>query len=217
MAEAAIDYARQNSLNEARNQLQSPGQFSVPKNGSADNYGNNSQAGNYSAGGERDHVDRLAEARERDAAKVDDTEKQDAGNSNSVKDKLDAVKDLAQTATPMGAVSLLGQIDFIGDMPFVAAMGAALLKDLIDFVAAETVILSALFSVFCTIFIFMMLLLVGANGKKRGASKILNKILTLGAAGVADSIPGIDFLPIESATVAFLYFRELVERKNGGK
>lgn len=128
-----------------------------------------------------------------------------------------AAKDLAAAATPMGAVSLLKQIDFIGDIPYAAAIGAALIKDLLDLVAAETIILSFLFSALCTIFIFMMMLLVGANGKKKGASKLLNKIPVLIGGGIIDSLPGIDFLPIETLTVGIVYVMELIERKNAPK
>jgi len=126
-------------------------------------------------------------------------------------------KDLAEVATPMGALSLLKQIDFIGDMPYVAAIGAAMLKDLFDLATFETVILPILFSALCGIFIFMMMLVVSSNGKKKGASKFLSKIVVLLTGGVADSIPGIDIFPAETVTCAALYIMELMERKNALK
>jgi len=122
--------------------------------------------------------------------------------------------DAVSAATPMGAFSLLKQINFMTDMPYAAAFGSALLKDLLDLVDAETVILPIIFSILCSIFIFMMLLLVGANGNKKFANKLLKKTGILIAAGIGDSIPGIDFIPTESLTVAYLYFMELSERKH---
>jgi hypothetical protein len=83
--------------------------------------------------------------------------------------------------------------------------------------AAETVVLSILFWALCSIFIFMMMLLVGSSGKKKGANKFVKKILFLISGGVADSIPGVDFLPIETLTVAAIYVLELMERKNAQK
>ncbi|NTW26898.1 MAG: hypothetical protein HGA36_01095 [Candidatus Moranbacteria bacterium] len=201
MTEAAVDHSE--ALEEARNRdLQMPNaQQSHPADlhmhGATDNYSQNSQSG--------DHVGSLAAARK------------SGGNLQSIKNAANMAKSVAETATPMGALSLFKQIDFLGDMPFVAALGAALLKDLLDFVAGPTVVLSILFSALCSIFIFMMMLLAGANGKKKGASKFLSKLGILGVGGIADSIPGVDFLPIESITVAAIYVLTLLERKNAQK
>ncbi|KKQ53040.1 MAG: hypothetical protein US70_C0006G0010 [Parcubacteria group bacterium GW2011_GWD2_38_11] len=211
MNNAGIDHS--GALAEARSkdsqmpnaQQSHPGDLHVPQR--PDKYNDAQYPGNYSQGNiENNSVERLDEARKNEGRKI-----------GGVKDTADTAKKIAETATPVGALSLLKQINFIGDMPFVAAMGAALLKDLLDFVAGPTVVLSILFSVLCSIFIFMMLLLVGASGKKKGANKILSKIAVLGAGGIADSIPGIDFLPIETITVAAIYFLTLVERKNASK
>jgi len=174
----------------------SPATFHVPR--AADNYNPSQRADNYlqENGENNNHADRLDDARKND------------GGSN-MKEKLDEAKKIAELATPMGAVSLLGQINILSDMPYIAAIGAAILKDLLDFVAGPI-----LFSILCSIFIFMMMVLVGSTGKKKGANKFIKKVLLLIGGGVADSIPGIDFFPIETATVAAIYFLTLVERKN---
>jgi hypothetical protein len=203
MADDLTEIDRRSALEEARNsklqmpnaQSSHPGDLHVPKNTTTSNL-----QGSTDETESNNHSERL-----------------DAARRGSIRENLKNIRDLGSIATPMGAVSLVKQIDLIADMPYVAAMGAALLKDLLDFVAAETIVLSALFSMLCTIFIFMMLLLVGANGKKKGASKLLSKIGVLGVGGIADSIPGIDFFPIESITVAVLYVMELIERKNALK
>jgi hypothetical protein len=128
---------------------------------------------------------------------------------------LDASKkaqEAAKLATPVGAISLMKKINLFSDMPYVMAMGAALLKDLIDLLASETVIFGVLFSVLCSIFIFMMMLLVGSGGKKKQAKGFLKKILTLVAGGVADAVPFLGWIPIETATVAIIYVMVLMER-----
>jgi hypothetical protein len=199
----AIDHseALENARNMPNAETSHPGDLRVPQNGMADNYHQNSAADNYPKddGGDN-HVDRLAAARK-----------------GGVNETAKVAKDLASVATPVGALSLLKQINFLGDMPYIAAMGAAMLKDLLDFVAAPTIILSALFSALCTIFIFMMMLLVGSGGKKKVANNLLKKVAILGTGGIADSIPGIDFFPIESITVVAIYVMVLIERKNAEK
>jgi hypothetical protein len=215
MENTARDYSKE--LSEARgslpvaNQLQNPGQFNVPKNGSADNYNAPQSSDNYSqpnAGGNNsqgsdnegsDHGERLADARK--------------DGKSSVKEKLDAVKNMAKTATPMGALSLMKQVNPATDLPYVAAMGAALAKDLVTMVTFVTVILPIIFSILCSIFIFMMLMLVGANGKRSGANSLLKKVGWLLGGGVLASIPGLDIFPFETATVAVIYYLTLVERK----
>jgi hypothetical protein len=112
------------------------------------------------------------------------------------------------------ALSLWKQVDFMGDMPFAAALGAAILKDLIDIPTFETIILPVLFSMLCSIFIFMMILLTGSSGKKKIAKTIFKKIGVLLGGGVADSIPGLSVFPIETFTVILIYVLTLIERKS---
>jgi hypothetical protein len=202
----AEDYS--DRLNQARNaksqmpnaQPSHPGDLHISKNGQADNYG-----------GESNSTDRLAAARERD-------EKADIGNKNKsvnvTSNLMGTAGNVAKAINPTEAASTMNQINLIMDMPFVAAFGAALLKDLLDTVAGPTVILAILFSILCSIFIFMMLLLVSANDKRGMAKSLIKRGAILIGGGLADSIPGIDFLPIESLTVAVIYYLTLVERKN---
>ena len=136
-----------------------------------------------------------------------DARKQQSSNSN-----IDTAKNLAKTATPMGFFSALKKVDFLKDIPFFCAFGFAILKDLLDLVFAETFILSILFSILCSIFIFMMLMLAGSSGKRKGTQGLVKKSLTLIGGGVMDSIPGLDFLPIETVTVGIIYYMALAER-----
>lgn len=222
MSDTAIDYDRQNALNNARNAAQ-PNSAQFHDRQKADNY--DSQMPNTTQSRPSDlHIPShgIADNHHSDQGRANalgdarENEKKE-GAMNRFKNTANIAKTVAETATPIGALSLFKQIDFLGDMPFVAAIGAALLKDLLDSVAGPTVVLSILFSALCSIFIFMMLLLVGSHGKKKGTNNLLKKIGILGAGGIADSIPGIDFLPIETLTVAVIYFLTLVERKNASK
>lgn len=189
------DIERKNSLEAARSedggQQSRPVDLRIPQNTKDSNQSNSSTDED-----DGNHEDRLAQSRKR-------------------RSNVQRIKDVAKNASPMGAVSLLGQINLFSDMPYVAAFGAAMLKDLLDLPAAATGILPIIFAMLCSIFIFMMMLVAGSGGKKKGASALLKKSGVLIGGGVADSIPGVDFFPIESATVAVIYVMELNERKNG--
>ena len=125
---------------------------------------------------------------------------------------IDTAKNLAKATTPLGFFSLLKKIDFLKDIPFFCAFGFAMLKDLLDLVFAPTVILSILFSILCSIFIFMMLMLAGSGGGKGMVSGLLKKGGFIMGGGVIDSLPGVDFFPAETVTVGIIYFMTLAER-----
>lgn len=209
----ARDYS--NQLEQSR--IESPGNLRLPQNGKADNYNSPEYADNYNESS--NHASRLEEARSKNPGGV-------SGDMDTAKDIAKTAKNVAGAAagSPKAALSLakdslsIGkQIDLMKDMPFVAALGAAILKDLLDFFAGPTVILSILFSILCSIFIFMMLLLVSANSKRGMANSFMKKGMLLIGGGIADSLPGIDFFPIETATVAGIYYLTLLERKNAPK
>jgi hypothetical protein len=128
--------------------------------------------------------------------------------------KKSALKNLI---TPSGIFSSLKQINLLKDIPFACALGFAILKDLLDFVLAPTVILSMLGSILCSIFIFMMLILAKASEERKTASRFITKILVIIGGGVVDSLPGIDFLPIETITIIIIYILVLSERAQAEK
>lgn len=142
-----------------------------------------------------------------------------AESGSKAREAIKTAKNLAETATPVGAASLLKQINLLTDMPYVAAFGAALLKDLLDLVLAETIILPIIFSMMCGIFILMMLQLAGSDsGKTKRARRFAKspmgkRILAIIAGTIAEMIPGLDFVPIESALVVFIYVLALIDRK----
>ncbi|MEI7891167.1 MAG: hypothetical protein WCI36_04355 [bacterium] len=202
MADAMNNAERLENARKQDAQLPSPVRFHVPQ--VVDTQRNSKQLNDYQKNDSNNyHSERLENARK--------------NSTSSIKEKLNTAKDFAAIATPIGAFSLVKQIDFIADMPYVAAIGAALLKDGLDLIDAETVVLPIIFGALCSIFIFMMLLLVGANEKKKNANAMLKKIGILLGGGIADVIPGLDYFPIETATVALIYVMELMDRKNSSK
>lgn len=142
--------------------------------------------------------------------------RKDSKNSGATTD-FKNLKSLNKALTPMGFFSLIKEINILEDLPFMAAIMFAVAKDILDFVFTETVILPMLFSMLCSIFIFMMLLLAGSNGKRKVASGLVKKGLTIIGGGIADAIPGLDFLPIETVTAGAVYFMTLLERANAKK
>lgn len=196
MESAINDYEseRQDALERARNEKFQPAPLNY-----ANNYDDRKYADNYT---QDEHKDRLNQSRLRE---------------NKLSNAINTAKTLKDIATPLGGVSLAKQINFIGDMPFVAAMGAAMLKDLLDLVTGPTVILAILFSILCSIFIFMMLFLVSSSeNRKIGkniATKYGKKMITLLFGAILESVPAIDFLPIQTITVVIIYIVTLMERK----
>jgi hypothetical protein len=57
-----------------------------------------------------------------------------------------------------------------------------------------------------------MLTLAGSSGKRNGVKSIVKKAIPLISGGILDSIPGLDFLPIETVTVGVIYYMTLAER-----
>ena len=128
--------------------------------------------------------------------------------------KAKELENMKSLASPMAGLSLLKQIDFMGDMPYALAIMAALGKDILDFTGWDFLGIGTLMGICCGIFIFMMMFLVDAGDKKKTTGKWVKKMLTLMGGVMIDAIPVIDFLPIETATAVVLYIMTLMDRKN---
>lgn len=166
----------------------------APKEGSADNY---TQAGDVS------HVDRLAEARKMD--KKNKKAENITGNPG----------DVARALSPLGATSLIKQIDYFHDIPFFAAFGAAILKDFLDFIGIGSLpAIGTVVTVCASLFIGAMLLLVGSGGRRRRAvaKRWMRKFGVLGAGTLGEMFLGLNFLPIETLTVLVIYIMSLKDR-----
>jgi len=203
MADTVTAFNRKDALASSRKQDLNSANVSLPQN--LGNYLRESKQGGENGGEEVNHVERLSNARRAGTNK--------RGTISEVKNAMQAAKKLAGAKAIVSDLkSMTKEINLLLDMPFVAAVGAALLKDILDLVTAITVILPWIFSLLCGIFIFMMLLLAGASGKRNGAQRILNKLLMTLGGSIADGIPGLDFFPIETFTVAIIYVMTLKER-----
>ena len=166
-------------------------------------------------------AERLNEARQQPSSEVEKKYNEGAEKSKDIQkpssaaDAINTAKNLSKATTPMGVFSVLKKIDFLNDMPYFSAIGAAMLKDLLDIINEVTIILwilNVLFSILCSIFIFMMLMLAGSNGKRKNARGLIKKGLTIAGGGVLDSLPAVDMLPVETATVITVYLMVLFER-----
>lgn len=126
--------------------------------------------------------------------------------------------------TLKSASSLLGQVHFLGDMPYVAALGAAMLKDLLDLVFVGSLPgMGTVITIICSIFIGMMIFLAGINDKTKRKARRLAKskafqktvvrILALILGTVIEFVPGVDFFPVESAIVVIIYVWTLRDRR----
>lgn len=217
MGNLALDYEKKTRLEDARMQP-----ALLNKNVAADNYPKGTSIGSAPSFARQENlrlgktgVSREEEGAENVAQDRVARLEQARGAERQAQAKASlAVKDAVKSANPTGAVSLLKQVDLLGDMPMVAALGAALLKDFSDLVF-NVVLIGGLFSILCSIFIFMMMFLAGAGEKRKAARGLMKKGLFLVAGGLADGIPGLGFLPIETLTVGVVYLMILAERKAG--
>jgi hypothetical protein len=166
-----------------------------------------------------DHSEDLEAARkqEQNQQSSSKTNSEDHQNSSAIGNASNNTKNIIKSVSPIGLFSAIKQANFLKDLPFMAALMFAILKDLFDFLFNATVILGMLFSVLCSIFIFMMLLLAGSGDKRKKAGGLLRKGIALIGGGLADSLPGFGFLPIETLTVFLIYAMVLQERANARK
>ena len=129
--------------------------------------------------------------------------------------KANEIRAMAGTLSPMEGLSLLKQINLMGDFPYMLAFFSALLKDISDFVLIGSLPgVGTVLSICCSIFIVMMMLIVGAGEKKKVAGTWVKKIITLSGGTILEMLPVIDFIPVETLTVGGLYLMTLVDRKN---
>lgn len=205
MGNAAIDYEKQNELNNARMGQSGAERFNVPQRGREDNYLQDGSADNYNDNSEGKHTERLDRAR--------------AGSGNDeMKNAKNLAMDAVKMTNPLGAFSLMKQISPLSDIPYFAAFGAAILKDLSDLVLIGSLPgLGTAITIMCSIFIFMMMALVGAGEKRKLVNGLLKRGGILLTGTIIEFIPGLSFIPIETVTIVIIYFQVLSERKHAGE
>lgn len=127
---------------------------------------------------------------------------------------LDPEKAKSAVKSALNVFGLLKQIDLINDMPFFAAIGAAILKDVLDgFLTAYLPPLDFIAAIFASSFIGMMMFLAGAGEKRKLAQNAIKKIFTLVAGTTLEMIPLLDAMPFETITILFIYGWTLLDRQ----
>jgi hypothetical protein len=110
--------------------------------------------------------------------------------------------------------ALLRHIDMFKDWLFLLAFFAALLKDISDFALIGSFPgWGTVISLCCSILIFFLILLAGAGEKRSSTKAMVKKIMTMMGGTLAEFLPGINFLPIETIIVIYIYIIVLAERK----
>jgi len=127
----------------------------------------------------------------------------------------DTAKNMAESANPIGAISLLGQVSIFNDLPFVVAFGAAILKDVLDLAVIGALPgIGTVLSIMAGITIFFMMLLSGNNGKRKAVGGMMKQGLALVMGTLFEAIGfGLNFFPMQTATVFVIYFMVLSDRK----
>jgi len=111
-------------------------------------------------------------------------------------------------------LALLRHIDMFKDWLFLLAFFAALLKDISDFALIGSFPgWGTVISLCCSILIFFLILLAGAGEKRSSTKAMVKKIMTMMGGTLAEFLPGINFLPIETIIVIYIYIIVLAERK----
>lgn len=169
----------------------------------------------YGFNRELDRKQKLEEARNQSnqQAMPDPGDEKRQQLAQNLKEARNAMKNAAHAASPKGALQLMRNVHLLADMPYVAAFGAALLKDLLDFgFIGSLPLIGTVLTICASIFIFMMLLLSGSSGARSKTKGMLKKMLTLGGGTIVETFFGINFLPVEVLTVALIYYFELSGR-----
>jgi hypothetical protein len=131
------------------------------------------------------------------------------GSENS-DDKVETAKNLGQVFTPWGLFSLLKHVDLLKDLPFMAALFAGILKDVLDLVVVGDI---PGVGIIFTIFIGMMFYLTGTSSKSSDAKNTIKRVISLLTAMIGEDIPLLAVLPLETAVVIINYMWTLSDRK----
>ena len=121
---------------------------------------------------------------------------------------------LAKSATPWGAASLVKYLFRTHFFIYGAALSAALLKDILDFIGIGSLpAIGTVITICVSIFIFLMMLLAGASSKMKIATSIVRRYLILGVGTVIEFLFGLNFLPVMTLTVLVIWLMAAAETK----
>jgi len=138
-----------------------------------------------------------------------------AQRQSDLKNKADQAKNLAKSASPMGALKLASQIQ-VSDVLFVIPVSAAVLKDVSDVILIGSLPgLGTVVSICCSITIGLFTIVLGGGGAKKSAKGSTKIILFLIGGTLVEMVPGVDFVPVETVTAVLVYILVLQQRRNG--
>lgn len=138
-----------------------------------------------------------------------------ARNASKQKEMVDTARTLAKAATPLGAVSLIKHINIFSDWLFLLAALIALLKDILDLVGIGSLpAIGTVITICVSITIGFLLLLAGANEKRKLVKNVMKRLLVLAGGTLVEAVGfGLNFLPIETIMVIIIYYLVLIDRK----
>lgn len=139
-------------------------------------------------------------------------------NKGQAQENIKAAKNLIKNATPWGIASLFFQMKFFSDWMYGLALLAAIFKDVLDILNATGIgyFIVVVATFLASIFIAMMMLLGSfSNGSGRAQQKMIRSWLILLGGTTTELLFGVNFLPIETATVLIIYALLLSSRKQG--
>ncbi len=125
------------------------------------------------------------------------------------------IEKYAKSLTPMGAVSMAGKVK-AGDMVvYGIAFSLALFKDILDLAIGLIPGVVTIISILIGIAIAFVLLFDGVSAGQRAVVKgMAKKMLILAFGSLIEGIGfGLNYLPLETLTVAVIYWMSLAERK----
>jgi hypothetical protein len=143
-------------------------------------------------------------------------------NAPGVAGKLSAqAREMAQTikplTSPMGAISLMRHINFSVDWLLAAALAAALLKDILDWIGFSLPGINEVMNFCVGITIAFALLLMGSGVKRSMVKKQVRKWLVLLGGVGCEEFFGLNLAPIETITVLVCYYLVLIDRKEAAE
>ena len=138
-----------------------------------------------------------------------------AGNLSAQARKM--AQTIKPLTSPTSVFSLLKHIHFSVDWLLYAALTAAVLKDILDWIGFSLPGINEVMNFCVGITIAFALLLMGSSGKRSMVKKQVKKWLVLLGGVGCEEFFGLNFLPIETITVLVCYYLVLIDRKEAAE
>jgi hypothetical protein len=121
-------------------------------------------------------------------------------------------------------LSLISYLDPFIDWLFGIALILAILKDILDIIGTALIALAGLgqilifiFTFFISIFLFLIMMITGSVGKVKIARTAIKRTLLILGTAIAEIIPAVGLLPMETVLVVVAFIMTLSERRKGAQ